>query len=279
MGACTNTLRIRNKKTGAYEIVPCGKCLECRKTRTSHWSSRLIHEERVSSSALFLTLTYDTRNCPITSRGFMSVSKRDLQLFFKRLRRAHERDHNGAHNTLSLKYFSVGEYGGRSYRPHYHVILFNAKLELIQDAWQKGQVHYGKVSGASVGYTLKYISKPGRIPLHKNDDRLPEFALMSKGLGKSFLSDQMVAWFKADPANRSVIIGPGGEKRSMPRYYKNKVFTETELALVSEAGKKRAQEFIDELAKKDSNWQRNMTERHLISNKIMERNYLQNSKF
>lgn len=164
------------KKTGEGPF-PCGKCPACRLRRASDWSFRLMEEEKVSSSAYFLTLTYDTKFVPITERGFMSLDKRDLQLFFKRLRKAHI---SGAN---PIKYYAVGEYGGRSRRPHYHVIAFSAELSKVQPAWQLGSVHYGTVTGASIGYTLKYISKPAKIPQHQNDDRVPEFSLMSKNWG------------------------------------------------------------------------------------------------
>lgn len=113
----------------------------------------------------------------------MSLRKTDLQSFFKRLRKAHppiDKDDP----TTQIKYYAAGEYGGKTNRPHYHIIIFNAKLELLQPAWDLGQIHYGQVSDASIGYTLKYISKPSRIPLHRNDDRQKEFALMSKNLGQ-----------------------------------------------------------------------------------------------
>lgn len=131
----------------------------------------------MSDSAQFITLTYDTKHVPITKNLFMSLRKRDVQLFMKRLRFMHGPLKDG---QKPIKYYVAGEYGGRTLRPHYHIILFNADLKHIQSAWDLGQVHYGTVTDASVGYTLKYISKPGRIPLHRNDDRVPEFALMSK---------------------------------------------------------------------------------------------------
>lgn len=168
------------KKDDREYSVPCGKCPQCTARRVSGWSFRLMEEEKVSTSAHFITLTYDTNHIHITPNGFMGLKKRDVQLFFKRLRKAHGK--SLAFKGKRIKYYACGEYGGRSMRPHYHIILFNAEIELIQSAWQLGQVHYGKVSGASVGYTLKYISKPSKIPLHRNDDRVREFALMSKGL-------------------------------------------------------------------------------------------------
>lgn len=155
--------------------VPCGKCPECRARRASAWSFRLREEDKISHSSSFITLTYDTRTVPITKNGYMSLSKRDVQLFFKRLRKAHK-----AEAQKSIKYYAAAEYGGKTKRPHYHIILFNADISLVQEAWNKGSVHYGDVTGASVGYSLKYITKPGKIPQHRNDDRQPEFALMSK---------------------------------------------------------------------------------------------------
>lgn len=133
-----------------------------------------MQEEKLHLSSSFLTLTYDTLHVPISSRGYMTLSKRDCQLFLKRLRRAHP-------VGSVLKYYLCGEYGGKTSRPHYHLILFGADRALVQSAWSLGQVHYGSVTGASIGYCLKYMAKKGRIPMHLNDDRQKEFALMSKG--------------------------------------------------------------------------------------------------
>lgn len=197
--------------------VPCGKCPQCRSARASAWSFRLLQELKVSTSAHFLTLTYDTKHVPITRNGFMSLDKRHYQLFMKRLRKR---------NRNRLKYYCAGEYGETYMRPHYHVIMFNVDVKTIQDAWELGSVHYGKVEEASVGYTLKYISKPGRIPLHRNDDRVPEFGLMSKGLGISYLSDEMIAWHHADLETRMYCNIMDGKKIGMPRYFKNKLYTD-----------------------------------------------------
>lgn len=203
--------------------VRCGRCPACYAYRVSQWSFRLMQQEKVSSSAYFITLTYDTKYVPITLSGFMSISKRDVQLFFKSLRKL---------NDTTLKYFAVGEYGGKTYRPHYHIILFNAKLNTIQLAWTNGSVHYGDVSGASIGYTLKYMSKQSKIPVDKNDDRVKEFGLMSKGLGANYLTDAMRAWHHADKNNRMYCNLTDGKKISMPRYYKSKIYTDEERKIV-----------------------------------------------
>lgn len=208
------------RKDGQY--CPCGRCPECKARRASAWSFRLMQQEKVSLSSYFLTLTYDTANVPITKNGFMSLDKRDLQLFFKRLRKIDK-------TTGSLlKYYAVGEYGGRSRRPHYHVIAFSTDVSKIQSAWKLGSVHYGTVTGASVGYTLKYITKKSSVPMHINDDRVREFSLMSKGLGACYLNEKMLKWHKDDLGGRVYVAIEGGKKITMPRYYKDRIYDSEE---------------------------------------------------
>lgn len=194
------------------------------KRRISGWSFRLVKEGDVSKSALFVTLTYNTEHVPITQKGYMSLDKTDVQKFFKRLRKL---------SKQKIKYFAVGEYGTEKMRPHYHIIMFNADKEMIVKAWTKdnkeiGSIFIGTVSEASIGYTLKYMQKPTKIPLHKNDDRLKEFQLMSKGLGKNYLTNNMIFWHKDDLVNRMYIPLKDGKKIAMPRYYKDKLYNESE---------------------------------------------------
>lgn len=175
MAQCLSPIKLKHD-IQTEVTVPCGKCPNCTARRVSAWSFRLMQQNKIAHSAMFLTLTYSTKTVPITNNGFMSLDKTHIQLFMKRLRKA-----QCGSKKSPIKYYICGEYGGRTNRPHYHAIMFNAKVELIQDAWQYGSVHYGMdVNEASVGYTLKYMSKPTRIPMHRNDDRLPEFSLMSK---------------------------------------------------------------------------------------------------
>lgn len=198
-------------------------------------------------SSYFLTLTYDTKSVPIAG-GYMSLRKRDVQLFFKRLRRDHERAGKYFLDE-PIKYFAVGEYGGTSMRPHYHCIVFNACLDLFVDGhgckelmyfgcdgqrpvscpqWSAGHITVGKVTAASIGYTLKYMLKRGKVPQHKNDFREPEFRLMSKRLGANYMSKSMIQWHKDDLDNRMYVPIEDGKKISMPRYFKDKIYTKEE---------------------------------------------------
>jgi hypothetical protein len=202
-------------------IVPCGKCPQCTARKVSAWSFRLMQEEKRSDSALFITLTYADAHLHFSDQNLPQLQKRDLQLFVKRLRKLHTVE------SKPLKYYAVGEYGSRTWRPHYHLLLFNCQVELIQKAWHLGQVHYGTLTPASVGYTLKYLSKP-KPSKYSLRGRTQQFALMSKRLGDNYLTDQAKAWHKADLENRSYVPLLDGKIASMPRYYQDKLYTKDE---------------------------------------------------
>lgn len=160
--------------------VPCGKCEACLKRRASGWSFRLAQQIKAATSAYFVTLTFNTNFVPISPNGYMTLCKREFQLFMKRLRKIS--------GTDNIKYYACGEYGDKRKRPHYHIILFNAKHEDVIDAWKRdgvpmGNIQFGTVGPASIGYCLKYMCKEPMKRKHRNDDRLREFSLMSKGLG------------------------------------------------------------------------------------------------
>lgn len=215
--------------------VPCGRCPKCIKRKVSQWSFRLLQEEKHSLSAHFITLTYATRHLPFRNGGW-SICKRDVQLFIKRLRKS-------SGDGSNIKYFAVGEYGGRFKRPHYHIIMFNATPELICKAWMKGHVHLGTVTGASVGYCLKYMSK--RVWKRKVSTRKrgnPEFALMSKGIGKGYLTKKMISWHRK--GKRMYCVLEDGKKVSLPRYYKDRLFCKVEKQVAGIAGRKAADEEV-----------------------------------
>lgn len=160
----------------------------------------------------------------------MTLDKTDVQKFMKRLRKL---------SIEKIKYYFVGEYGSQTMRPHYHAIIFNADIDHIERAWaldnkKIGEIHVGKVSDASVGYTLKYISKEGIVPIHSNDDRQKEFSLMSKGLGKSYLTKEMISWHHNDLKDRCYIPMKSNRKISIPRYYKDKIYTPIQKALIAD---------------------------------------------
>lgn len=200
---------------GKVIAVPCGKCVSCLHNKRDDWSIRLLQEHKVSKSAYFITLTYNEKYYPLNG-----LSKRHLQLYFKRVRKS----------SPKLRYYAVGEYGSKTKRAHYHAIVFNASEEVLRACWSLkngrtgkqepiGLVHVGSVNEASVRYTTKYVVQKGNAQPDLNQP----FALMSRayGLGLSYLTDPMVKWHRDGGKMYYVEYG---KKRRLPRYYKEKIW-------------------------------------------------------
>lgn len=257
---CITPFFVKDKFTGENIPVPCSKCPPCKKRRTSGWSFRLVKEGERSISALFVTLTYNTNSVPLTQKGFMNLNKADVQKFMKRLRKL---------SNEKLKYYVCGEYGSKNMRPHYHMIIFNADKEKIERAWALdnkpiGQIYIGDVNEASIGYTLKYMCKKGKIPMHYNDDRIKEFSLMSKGLGSNYLTPQMIKWHKKDIEKRMFCNIKDNKKIAMPRYYKDKIYSKFDKFMISNYVKilseQEEQKLLEELGE---NATKIIVERHI----------------
>lgn len=177
----------------------------------------------MSTSAHFLTMTYVNEHLPINPiSGTPELSKRDLQLFKKRLRKC-QKD--------PIRYYSVGEYGSITHRPHYHSILFGLSplvVPKLADIWSLGHIQVGSVTPASIHYVTKYV-------INKHNDfkgREPPFSLMSRrpGIGVGYL-DKLTAWHRED--DRMYVVVPGGYKQQIPRYYRDKIWTPFERSLIS----------------------------------------------
>ncbi|AXH74431.1 MAG: replication initiator protein [Microviridae sp.] len=212
-------------------VVPCGVCPFCAVTRRSDWSFRLHYEAKKHEQSHFLTLTYSNNNLTY-DYGHPQLVKSDLQNFFKRLRKKGHK----------CRYFAVGEYGSKTYRPHYHIILFgNVPRNVIEKSWARfnkrnqkyyaiGHVHFGKVTEQSVMYCLGYLvnARTWKMKHH----RVPPFTTMSRrpGLGANYLTKSMIEWHKSDRKNYVI---QDGQKKHLPRYYKNKIFSKIDLVRIS----------------------------------------------
>lgn len=185
--------------------VPCGKCAFCVKKAINAWCTRLRHELDVSSSAFFLTLTYNDENLPADGE----LNKRDLQLFIKRLRK----------DNPGIRYFAVGEYGTDYERPHYHAVIFNLEnLELVTKHWNMGFVKGSRANAGRIRYMVSYMALPQDVK-----HRQPPFRLMSRrpGIGSAYV-DKMGDYHRA---RSDVCIWDFKTPNAMPRFYMDKIFS------------------------------------------------------
>lgn len=132
---------------------------------------------------------------------------------------------------VTLRYFAVGEYGSKTYRPHYHILLFGeVSDEKVREAWNFGHVHIGQVTQASVMYCLGYIVNGKGWQMRTK--RVAPFSLMSRrpGLGANYLTPEMIDWHRSGRKNYAIIDGC---KRHLPRYYKVKIFSKIDLVRIA----------------------------------------------
>lgn len=206
--------------------VPCGKCPNCLKNRALAWMFRLQQHQKISQSADFLTLTYDDENLPFTENGLMTLEKRDITLFNKKLRKYVAEKYP---ENPPLKYYQVGEYGGQTSRPHYHSIMFNlprgiGKQQYLGSIWAKGLISADECNARTIAYVTQYLQKTPPWNPDPDDDRTRYFSSMSKGLGVSFLTPQMINYYQSHMI--PYIVGQDGQKLIMPRYFKEKIYTD-----------------------------------------------------
>lgn len=203
-------------KTKAGDIVPCGVCAECIQLHRSDWFVRLMNQAKSSTYCYFVTMTYDDDHL-VYADDLPVLHYRHVQLFHKLARKK-------AH---SYKYFLVGEYGERSFRPHYHMLVFSNSLDddginFMLSLWKYGNYHIGRVTGASINYCLKDMLKE-RTWFKGCDNQFRPKLLCSKGLGMTYV-ESMVKWHKADYLNRTYVV-VDGSKRHMPRIYRDRMFS------------------------------------------------------
>lgn len=257
---CIKPITLRDTKNMQSHIVPCGKCNYCLKARKNDWTFRMSWELREAKTAYFITLTYSPENVPTVTDGkfsYMTLRREDVKRFHNSLRQANDRwykDQGIEMPDYRLKYYTVGEYGTKTQRPHYHLVIFNLRPEIaerIPKIWHQGHTHEGKVEGASMAYVAKYLidndERANNQPIEK------PFSIMSKGIGEFYLNKQNRDWHKAiDDAPedwRYLVINIQGHKQRIPRYYRDQLFTPEERALIGELHQGEEQEkYIKDLA-------------------------------
>lgn len=155
---------------------PCGQCLHCRINQARVWQHRIMLEAMMHPDTLWVTLTYNDENLPNPPW----VQKEEIQGFLKRLRKV----------TPKFRYFIVGEYGDKTYRPHYHCCFFGLSIAQAPNIFYKwGKCDregfmVGEITEASARYTSGYTtSKLTKQQLWKKEGYAPEFMLSSRKNG------------------------------------------------------------------------------------------------
>lgn len=243
-------------------FLSCKQCLGCRLDYSKEWAIRISHEASLYDFNSFATLTYNEEHLPADA----SLVVRDMQLFFKRLRKAYPH--------LKIRYYYCGEYGGKTNRPHYHAIIFNFYPEdatywksvngykyftskSLEKIWGLGFVTVGDVSPESAAYVARYSTKKVNgsradehyMRWHSDTGEIyhvkPEFSQASRGsgIGTDFYRRYATDFY---PSDEVIIKG----KRCRPPKFYDKLLKKDNPVLY-ERVRARRQEYFDKKEPED----------------------------
>lgn len=238
---CYRPVSITSTKKKAYRvrlkeqlIVPCGTCIGCLLRRARDWTVRNCHEFTLHDEACFLTLTYRDDALPMAYdfshiTSLPTLFKPHLRDFIKRLR--------SRLSPIRISFFACGEYGSRTERPHYHVLIYGFRPSdlvlhsrrlgipyysslFLDEVWGHGNVIVGDVTPESIAYVSRYtidkLHARTSDPDYISTGRTPEYVVMSRNpsIGLNFYRK----FYKQFLATDSVSVSPSF-KSSLPRYY------------------------------------------------------------
>nr|DAG31395.1 MAG TPA: Replication associated protein [Microviridae sp.] len=234
-------------------LIPCGQCIGCRIRQREDWTTRIELEARnyKPEEVWFITLTYDDDHVPgmILKTGellrkaqyyWKPGSERpesvqillytDIQNFLKRLRKT---------TGSKLRYFCAGEYGEKTARPHYHMILYGWKpndlkqlykihhngyytSETLCKIWGQGNVQIAQAVPETYRYVAGYVTKKMYEIDGKKGNQYYEmgqpkpFACMSLKPG---IGDEYYQKHKDEIWGAGYIQCSNGKKAQIPRFY------------------------------------------------------------
>lgn len=192
--------------------------MECRLKYAHHWAIRCVHESKMHSENSFLTLTYDQENVP------EKLQYEDFQAFMKKLRKI---------TNNPLGFFTTGEYGDRTYRPHWHALIFgwypkdaeyqysNHRGDQVSTSaqltklWGLGNANVGAVTYESASYVARYAIKK----LTFGNDNEHVYEPISKKSQKNAIGKKFLERYWQDIFSHGYTVLDDGSRVDIPRYY------------------------------------------------------------
>lgn len=242
----------------------CGQCKECLLQRSRQWAMRLDQEALYAKTAHFITLTYMEQEVPIIDTQddqgnevtVTTLEKDEMQRFVKRLRH-----HQSRRTKDKIRVFYTGEYGSKTKRAHYHLMVFDLHPELtsykdignnkpqwdkkIARIWKKGNAKTGKCTSSSIRYVSNYM-------LTKNIDVIGEqekpFMEMSRnpGIGYQYVKHQAKNHWN-DGRYTMEIPKPKKYRPNLPAYYAKKIFDTEQLKIINEWKTEDYEQYMKEI--------------------------------
>lgn len=157
----------------------------------------------------------------------------DCQKFLKRLRFHSKKKYNE-----EIRFYGVSEYGPRTYRPHWHLLLFFNSDELasviqqfVSESWSYGRTTCELSRGGSASYVASYVNSNVCLPtLYLQHKEIRARSFHSKGYGNNHVFPSQASIHEFDKVSSILLNGEsisvnGKAKQIYPsRSYKRTVF-------------------------------------------------------
>lgn len=235
-----------------YVPIACGVCYECRKAKSNNWKVRLYEEiknEELEWS--FITFTFNEqwlryyrdellKNYIDTNTGEINpefahmtieeatsdnmVATIGMRRFLERWRK---------HTGKSVKHWFITEKGHNgTKRIHLHGIIKSRDFDFIRSCWKHGWIYPSSwkhiqnnyVNTKSINYIAKYVTKVDKVNIGFFGK-----VLCSPGIGRAFVnSRQFENHLFREKDTQDFYVNSRGGKMSMPIYYRNYLYTESE---------------------------------------------------
>jgi hypothetical protein len=217
--------------------LPCGKCIGCRMNYARSWALRCQLEALSHKENCFITLTFNNEEL-LKRDNPWSVDVNDFQLFMKKFRKRYNKH---------IRFFHCGEYGEKTFRPHYHALIFghdfripsikntvkkygSKKYPLYESSelttlWGRGHTTVGELNFDTASYTARYVTKKikgdaSKIHINPTTGEVSKindvYCTMSRANGIGFDAYQKYKdnWYAND-----FIVNGNGIKMKPPRYF------------------------------------------------------------
>lgn len=252
---------------------PCGKCVACRKRWSKDWIVRLNEERNYSVSCHFFTLTYNDyfvpcvepyeydvydhnkdHVCKATASftpdypSVLVVRKKDVQLMLKRMRKYYDKQ------GIKFRYFIISEYGPKTYRPHYHGIIFFDKYvgevifhDSLFNCWccpdskmSIGNIETSLITAGRIQYVAKYATTLTQLPEHLQVKEYKPFMLSSRrggGIGSQYAYDEKNIRYHRTTLDKKYVLHNYDTNKnysySLPRFLYYKMFDALERLIMA----------------------------------------------
>lgn len=265
---------IFNTNGHKYMKVRCKKCWACQLQYSAEWATKITLEceeakysnpvwngkEYIQPANYFITLTYDDDHLPkadelineetgeVYERNknwkYPGILKReDIQTFLNSIRKHFERK---PYYHTGIKVYYAGEYGEKTHRPHFHMILMNVPLDIsqfygthidenykahwkskeVEKIWNKGMIDIAEVEWSCAAYVARYTMKKigsGTKESYYEQGKTPEFVGMSRrpGIGMRYYERNKEKIYENDEIIQRTVKGNIGSVKP-PKAWDNK---------------------------------------------------------